>query len=217
MAVGADARTKKLALVTAVLATAIAAVDSTAVNVALPAIGRDLGGGFAAQQWVSNAYLLTLSALILLAGSLTDRLGEQRVFRAGVAGFGIGSAAQAQFKVRYPIVDYREFEIEHFADTTFGPAKSGQSNNQRYTNEYGFGPLPNWFVELGNEFRALNGENITYDATEIENYLQLMPFSWQAQRSRIPAERLLNPLVDTPVCHMPHDGCSPFPIILFKL
>jgi EmrB/QacA subfamily drug resistance transporter len=92
MAGAAGTRTKKLALVTAILASAIAAVDSTAVNVALPAIGRDLGGGFAAQQWVSNAYLLTLSALILLAGSLTDRLGERRVFTAGVAGFGIGSA-----------------------------------------------------------------------------------------------------------------------------
>lgn len=84
--------TKRLALVAAILASTIAAVDSSAVNVALPAIGRDLGGGFAAQQWVSNAYLLTLSALILLAGSLTDRLGERRVFTAGVAGFGIGSA-----------------------------------------------------------------------------------------------------------------------------
>jgi EmrB/QacA subfamily drug resistance transporter len=92
MAGAASARTKKLALITAILATAIAAVDSTAVNVALPAIGRDLGGGFAAQQWVSNSYLLTLSALILLAGSLTDRLGERRVFTAGVAGFGVGSA-----------------------------------------------------------------------------------------------------------------------------
>jgi EmrB/QacA subfamily drug resistance transporter len=92
MAGPASARTKKLALVTAILASSIAAVDSTAVNVALPAIGRDLGGGFAAQQWVSNSYLLTLSALILLAGSLTDKLGERRVFTAGVAGFGIGSA-----------------------------------------------------------------------------------------------------------------------------
>jgi len=110
---------------------------------------------------VTKCALITLATWILAALLL--------------AGFGIGSAAQAQFKVRYPIVDYREFEIEHFADTTFGPAKSGQSNNQRYTNEYGFGPLPNWFVELGNEFRALNGENITYDATEIESYLQLWP------------------------------------------
>ncbi|MGH2868724.1 MAG: MFS transporter [Solirubrobacteraceae bacterium] len=92
MAAAASDRTKNLALVSAILASTIAAVDSTAVNVALPAIGRDLGGGFAAQQWISNAYLLTLSALILLAGSLTDRLGERRVFTAGVAGFGIGSA-----------------------------------------------------------------------------------------------------------------------------
>jgi EmrB/QacA subfamily drug resistance transporter len=84
--------TKRLALISAILASTIAAVDSSAVNVALPAISRDLGGGFAAQQWVSNAYLLTLSSLILLAGSLTDRLGERRVFVAGVAGFGIGSA-----------------------------------------------------------------------------------------------------------------------------
>lgn len=87
----AAAQVKRLALLSAILASSIAAVDSSAVNVALPAIGRDLGGGFAAQQWVSNAYLLTLSALILLAGSLTDRLGERRVFTAGVAGFGLGS------------------------------------------------------------------------------------------------------------------------------
>jgi EmrB/QacA subfamily drug resistance transporter len=83
---------KSLALVAAILASTIAAVDASAVNVALPAIRRDLGGGFAAQQWVSNAYLLTLSSLILLAGSLTDRLGERRVFTIGVAGFGVGSA-----------------------------------------------------------------------------------------------------------------------------
>ena len=88
----ASDRLKRLALISAILASTIAAVDSSAVNVALPAIGRDLGGGFAAQQWVSNAYLLTLSSLILLAGSLTDRLGERRVFTAGVLGFGIGSA-----------------------------------------------------------------------------------------------------------------------------
>ena len=89
---GLSESAKTMALVSAILASTIAAIDSSAVNVALPAIGRDLGGGFAAQQWVSNAYLLTLSALILLAGSLTDRLGERRVFMAGVTGFGLGSA-----------------------------------------------------------------------------------------------------------------------------
>ncbi len=88
---------------------------------------------------------------------------------------GAGSAAQAQLKVRYPIVDYREVEIEHFSDITFDKPNSGKTNNQRFTNEYGFGPLPNWFVELGTEFQAPNGENITYDATEVESYLQLTP------------------------------------------
>ncbi|MDP9345087.1 MAG: MFS transporter [Actinomycetota bacterium] len=87
----AESSSKQLALVSAILASSIAAVDASAVNVALPAIGRDLGGGLAAQQWISNAYLLTLGAFILLAGSLTDRLGERRVFVAGVAGFGLGS------------------------------------------------------------------------------------------------------------------------------
>jgi EmrB/QacA subfamily drug resistance transporter len=91
MTARASSSTKQLALISAILASTIAAVDSSAVNVALPAISRDLGGGFAAQQWISDAYLLTLSSLILLAGSLTDRLGERRVFTAGVAGFGIGS------------------------------------------------------------------------------------------------------------------------------
>jgi high-affinity iron transporter len=92
-----------------------------------------------------------------------------------LGGLGVGPAAHAQLKVRYPVVDYREVEIEHFSDITFDKPKSGLSNNQRYTNEYGFGPLPNVFVELGTEFAAPNGENITYDATEIESYLQLTP------------------------------------------
>ncbi|HTU28100.1 MAG TPA: MFS transporter [Solirubrobacteraceae bacterium] len=82
-------REQRLALVGAILASTIVTIDAFAVNVALPAIRRDLGGGFAAQQWVGNGYLLTLGALILLAGSLTDRLGERRVFTLGVAGFGI--------------------------------------------------------------------------------------------------------------------------------
>jgi len=66
-------------------------------------------------------------------------------------------------------------EIEHFSDITFDKPNSGKTNNQRYTNEYGLGPLPDWFVELGTEFKAPNGENITYDATEFEGYWQLTP------------------------------------------
>jgi EmrB/QacA subfamily drug resistance transporter len=66
----------------------VALLDSTAVNVALPAIERDLGGGLAGQQWVVNAYLLVLGSLILVGGRLGDVFGERRVFSLGVAGFG---------------------------------------------------------------------------------------------------------------------------------
>jgi EmrB/QacA subfamily drug resistance transporter len=86
-----DARVKRLTLVACILGSSVALVDSTVVNVALPAIGRDLGGGLAAQQWLSGAYLLTLSSLILVGGSLADLFGERRVFALGVAGFGVTS------------------------------------------------------------------------------------------------------------------------------
>ncbi|MCW3013223.1 MAG: family efflux transporter permease subunit [Solirubrobacterales bacterium] len=69
----------------------VAGLDATVVNVALPAIQDDLGGGLAGQQWVSNAYLLTLGSLILIGGSLGDIFGERRVFALGVAGFGLAS------------------------------------------------------------------------------------------------------------------------------
>src|SRR6185295_3891750 len=70
-------------------------IDGTIVNVALPAIQRDLGGGLPSQQWVSNAYLLTLGSLILIGGSLGDIYGERRVFAAGIAAFGLLSIACA--------------------------------------------------------------------------------------------------------------------------
>ena len=78
-------------LVAAILGTTVVAVDSTVVNVALPAIADDLGGGLAGQQWISNAYLLTLGSLILVGGSLGDLYGERRVFALGVGGFGVAS------------------------------------------------------------------------------------------------------------------------------
>jgi EmrB/QacA subfamily drug resistance transporter len=69
----------------------VVTVDSTVVNVALPSIADDLGGGLAGQQWTANAYLVTLSSLILIGGSLGDLFGERRMFMTGVAGFGITS------------------------------------------------------------------------------------------------------------------------------
>jgi EmrB/QacA subfamily drug resistance transporter len=84
-------RNKQLALLAAIMGSFVAGLDSTAVNVALPAIRDDLGGGLAGQQWVSNAYLLTLGSLILVGGSLGDLYGERRIFSIGVGGFGLVS------------------------------------------------------------------------------------------------------------------------------
>jgi EmrB/QacA subfamily drug resistance transporter len=86
-----ESRRKQLALVATILGFGIALLDATIVNVALPAIEDDLGGGLAGQQWVVNAYLLTLGSLILIGGSLGDLYGERRIFALGVAGFGLAS------------------------------------------------------------------------------------------------------------------------------
>ncbi len=85
-------RSKRLTLAAAIMGSFVVGVDATVVNVALPAIEEDLGGGLAGQQWVVNAYLLFLASLILVGGSLGDLYGEQRIFRIGVAGFGAVSA-----------------------------------------------------------------------------------------------------------------------------
>ena len=86
-----SASRKRLVLVATILGSSIAILDSSVVSVALPSIQRDLGGGLAGQQWVSNAYLLTLGSFILLGGSLGDIFGERRVFAIGVGGFGAAS------------------------------------------------------------------------------------------------------------------------------
>src|ERR1700736_5686983 len=89
------ATVKRLVLVATIMGSGIVLLDGTVVNVALPTIQRDLGGGLAAQQWVVNAYLLTLGSLILIGGSLGDLYGERRVFALGVGGFGLASIACA--------------------------------------------------------------------------------------------------------------------------
>src|SRR5919198_912681 len=87
----ATARQRRLTLLAAILASSIALLDGTVVNVALPAIRDDLDAGLATQQWVIESYLLTLGSLILIGGSLSDLYGRRRVFAIGVAGFGATS------------------------------------------------------------------------------------------------------------------------------
>ena len=70
-------------LTIAVLGSGIAFLDGTVVNVALPDIGRDLDATTSQLQWMLNGYLLTLASLILLGGSLGDRIGRRRIFVIG--------------------------------------------------------------------------------------------------------------------------------------
>lgn len=77
----------------AILGSGAVFLEGTVVNVALPAIAKDLHLDIAALQWVINAYLLTLSALMLLGGSLGDRFSRSRVFSIGAFTFAIASAA----------------------------------------------------------------------------------------------------------------------------
>ena len=76
-----------------VLGSGIAFLDGTVVNVALPTIGREIGGGLAIQQWVLDGYLLTLGALLLLGGAAGDRYGRRRVFLIGLVAFTVASLA----------------------------------------------------------------------------------------------------------------------------
>jgi len=88
-------REQRLVLAIAVLASFVSFLDGTIVNVALPAIKNELGGGIATQQWVVDAYLITLGSLILVAGSVSDVYGRIIVIRVGLVLFGIASIAIA--------------------------------------------------------------------------------------------------------------------------
>ncbi|MFC5062515.1 MFS transporter [Actinomycetospora atypica] len=79
-------------LITTVLGSGLALLDSTVVNVALERIGSDFGASFAGLQWTVNAYTLTLAGFILLGGSLGDRFGRRRIFLIGVVWFAVASA-----------------------------------------------------------------------------------------------------------------------------
>ncbi|MGV8921350.1 MAG: MFS transporter [Pseudomonas sp.] len=80
-----------LTLVTCVLASSLAFIDSSVVNVGLPAIGRSMDAGHSGLQWLIGGYLLPLSALLLLGGSLGDRFGRRRMLVLGILMFGVAS------------------------------------------------------------------------------------------------------------------------------
>ncbi|MGN7722986.1 MFS transporter [Chitinophaga sp. 22620] len=80
-------------MIPVILASAMAFIDSTALNVVLPSLQQDLDASGAELFWILNAYLLMLAALILIGGTLGDRLGRKKIFMAGIFVFILGSAA----------------------------------------------------------------------------------------------------------------------------
>lgn len=82
---------QRTVLIVSILASFVAFLDGSVVNVGLPAIIRDLGGGLATQQWVVDAYLITLGSLILIAGSFSDLFGHKKVLAVGLLGFAAAS------------------------------------------------------------------------------------------------------------------------------
>jgi len=84
-------RDQRLVLSIAVLASFVTFLDGSVINVALPAIEQELGGGITTQQWVVDAYAITLGTLILLAGSLSDTFGRWVVLKVGLYGFAVTS------------------------------------------------------------------------------------------------------------------------------
>ncbi len=85
----------ELVLAATILASSLSFIDGSVINVGLPAIGRAFAGGPAGVGWVIDAYLLPLSALVLLGGALGDRFGRRRIFAFGIGLFGLSSAACA--------------------------------------------------------------------------------------------------------------------------
>src|ERR1700749_1834604 len=92
---GHPVRHPRWILAATILASSLAFIDGSVVNVGLAAIGTDLKAGASDLQWVVNAYLLPLGALLLLGGAAGDRYGRVRLLVAGTALFGLASIACA--------------------------------------------------------------------------------------------------------------------------
>jgi EmrB/QacA subfamily drug resistance transporter len=82
---------QRFVLAVAILSAFVSFLDGSVINVALAAISHDLGGALTSQQWVVDAYLISLGSVILLAGSLSDVFGRKKVLTAGLVGFGVTS------------------------------------------------------------------------------------------------------------------------------
>ena len=102
MATRTTVRSPVLTLLAAYLGLFAGLIDTNAVNLALPAIRADLGGGVSGVQWTADAYNVAFAAVLLTAGSLGDRIGRRRMLRIGLVAFAGTSVACAEKSQRCP-------------------------------------------------------------------------------------------------------------------
>ncbi|AWT45584.1 MULTISPECIES: MFS transporter [Streptomyces] len=92
---GLGPRRRRTVLAVCCLSLFLVGMDTTIVNIGLPAIGRDLGGGTRGLEWIVDAYTLVLAGLLITSGAVADRVGRRRVFQTGLVVFGIASVGCA--------------------------------------------------------------------------------------------------------------------------
>ena len=109
---------------------------------------------------------------MFVSRAMRMKIGAQVIAATGAL-ITLHQVARADFRILDPIVDYREFELEHNGDITFDQPKSGLNNGQSYTYSVGYGVLPWWRPELEGEFEAVPGANQRFAATTLENTFQL--------------------------------------------
>jgi high-affinity iron transporter len=125
-------------------------------------------------------YVVVLGVLMLLSYLVSSRPRQKSapqaslvvIAIAGLIGLVAPQDARAEFKIRYPNIDYREVEVEHSYSVTFDKRK-GRNNDVSSPVEIGVGVLPFWFVEIEGEIEKHPGEHTQWEATTIENYFML--------------------------------------------
>ncbi len=133
----------------AVLASFVAFLDGSVVNLALPAIATEFGGGLALQQWVVDGYLLALGALILVAGAVSDQFGRLAVLRMGLAVFAVASLLCAVSPTGWVLVAARCLQG---LGAAFLVPSSLAMINARFTGARQAGAIGTWTAWTGTAF-----------------------------------------------------------------
>ncbi|MBJ7341349.1 MAG: MFS transporter [Mycolicibacterium sp.] len=133
----------------AVLASFVAFLDGSVVNLALPAISAEFGGGLALQQWVVDGYLLALGALILVAGAVSDQFGRLTVLRTGLALFAVASLLCAVSPTGWFLVAARCLQG---VGAAFLVPSSLAMINARFTGVRQAGAIGTWTAWTGTAF-----------------------------------------------------------------